>query len=615
MVIVSMSLAASVTILAAIILRSIFVHQLPKRTFILLWCIVIFRLLIPVTIPSRFSFWNLIDGFTGELQKKAIAQIPLAAIPQINFESSISKKVSSDYFQGIEPKVAAEPESALEVSEVYVQNITSHDAESSAPASPGGMSLLFWLWFAGTITCAMVFMLPHLRWSKVYKTALPVENGFIRQWQASHPLPSVPWPSVPWKRSLIIKQSDRLDSPLTYGIFKPVILLPRNLDWQDKTCLSYILSHEYVHIRHFDTLLKWILAFALAIHWFNPLVWVMYILANRDIELYCDETVLRRYGIEGGENIKSCYASTLISLEEKRKTFISLCSSFSKNVVEERIISIMKIRKASFISILAAIAVLGGTTLVFATGKADTDLNAKEPELAAETAVAASAAGTAADFAQADTVSDSTSYIERMLFITEGDTQLKATYDGNTWEAFSANTAKEAWRWYSYEEFAEKIELIGKNNSGMEKVCTTVYEDLYRSSMLGLERDAATLKQTLADIKNGIKVSRSKSIFTNDSNGPDGNITGFIHWYCFGYTFQDRDGQEVDLGLFETRDALFAALWEYYENEVSSGRLTKAEAGSQYGKIAHEARHTDEKPLAQKLHNREQYRLGNPITI
>jgi len=351
----------------------------------------------------------------------------------------------------------------------------------------------------------------------------------------------------------------------------------------------------------------------------------MYILANRDIELYCDETVLRRYSPESGERIKSGYANTLISLEENRKTFPSLCSGFSKNVVEERIISIMKIRKASFISVLTAIAVLGGTTLVFATGKAGTELKTTAPDIelitiepvpavTAGNAVAAgnsAASGAAADF----TPADSPSYVERMLFVTEGDTKLKATYDGNTWEVFSANTAKETWRWYSYEEFAEKIELIGKNNSGMEKICTTIYEDLVRSSMLGLERDAATLTQTLADIKNGIKVSRSKSIFVNDSTGPDGNITGFIHWYCFGYTFQDRDGNEVDLGLFETRDALFAALREYYEKEVYSGRLTRAEAESQYGKVAHKARHVDEKPLAQKLNNKEQYRLGNPFTI
>lgn len=73
-------------------------------------------------------------------------------------------------------------------------------------------------------------------------------------------------------------------------------------------------DHEYVHIRRFDCLLKLLLTAALCLHWLNPLVWVMYLLANRDIELCCDEVVLPRMGLEK----RSVYAMTLIDLEEQK---------------------------------------------------------------------------------------------------------------------------------------------------------------------------------------------------------------------------------------------------------------------------------------------------------
>ena len=87
-----------------------------------------------------------------------------------------------------------------------------------------------------------------------------------------------------------------ISSPLTYGILHPVILLPKKLDRNDQAALKYVLTHEYVHIRRFDAITKILFAAVLCIHWFNPLVWVMYVLANRDIELSCDAWVIRMMG-------------------------------------------------------------------------------------------------------------------------------------------------------------------------------------------------------------------------------------------------------------------------------------------------------------------------------
>ena len=150
---------------------------------------------------------------------------------------------------------------------------------------------------------------------------------------------------------------------MTYGLFHPVILLPKNTDWENKQQLRYILFHEYVHICHYDTAFKALAAIALCIHWFNPMVWVLYILFNRDIELACDECVIRRFGG------RSDYARMLISMEERKNRFDPFCNNFSKNAIEERIESIMKIKKASIITLLLAGIVVVGTAGVFATSE------------------------------------------------------------------------------------------------------------------------------------------------------------------------------------------------------------------------------------------------------
>ena len=96
---------------------------------------------------------------------------------------------------------------------------------------------------------------------------------------------------------------------------------------------------------------KLLLSAALCLHWFNPLVWVMYVLANRDLELSCDEMVLRLLGIEN----RSAYAMALLEMEEKRSGFGALYSAFGKNAIEERIGAIMKMKKRSLLSVVMAV--------------------------------------------------------------------------------------------------------------------------------------------------------------------------------------------------------------------------------------------------------------------
>lgn len=164
-------------------------------------------------------------------------------------------------------------------------------------------------------------------------------------------------------RKVEIRQSDKINSALTYGLFRPVVLLPKITDWEDERKINYILTHEYVHIRKFDIVYKWLFAAVVCIHWFNPFVWIMYLLANRDIELACDETVVQKLGL----NARASYACMLIEMQERKGRSVLLANCFSKNAFEERTVSIMKTKKVTFSGVVAAFVVGLCTVSVFAT--------------------------------------------------------------------------------------------------------------------------------------------------------------------------------------------------------------------------------------------------------
>lgn len=98
-------------------------------------------------------------------------------------------------------------------------------------------------------------------------------------------------------------------------------------------------------------------------HWFNPLVWMMYVLVNRDIELSCDETLVRIFG----EATRSSYALTLIKLAEKKFSVPTFVNYFSRDAMEERTISIMKTKKRSFTRMIAALVIIVAIAALFAT--------------------------------------------------------------------------------------------------------------------------------------------------------------------------------------------------------------------------------------------------------
>ena len=310
-----MSVAGGVLILFIVVIRALAIHRLPKTTFLALWMIAALRLLLPFSIPLTFNIHIGLDVFSDVVQE----------LPSGNIASTLPGDSPPSYDIGTAvPSPATEHISTFEI-----------------------------LWLVGVLLLAIYFSISYFRSMRKFRMSIPDNTPYIQNWLTAHQI----------SRPLAVRSSDLISSPLTYGILHPVILLPKKLDRNDQAALKYVLTHEYVHIRRFDAITKILFAAVLCIHWFNPLVWVMYVLANRDMELSCDAWVIRMLG----EKNRSSYALMLIKMEERRSGMSALYSHFGKNAISERIEAIMKFKKTSILACAFALVLVVGATTAFAT--------------------------------------------------------------------------------------------------------------------------------------------------------------------------------------------------------------------------------------------------------
>lgn len=307
------SCSGGMMILSALLLWLALRDRLPRRVFCLLWDVLLARLLILAEIPSPVSIQNF--------------------LPRLFWER--------------EP--AAGEKTVVMMAGQFIQRGTAEKTAvpSGAPA-PDRDTVLAVLWLAAALALAIWFLWGHLRSRWVYASSLPCRDPFVLSWLEGRPL----------RRRVQVRTSDRIAAPLTCKILRPIILLPAGMNW---TSLSCVLEHEYQHIRHFDTLRKALLAAALCLHWFNPLVYVLYVLANRDMEFRCDEAVVRS-GADRGK-----YALALLLLEEKRGRCGLSGSHFSQNALQERIKTIMKQKHFSWAALAAVLLTMSITGTVFAS--------------------------------------------------------------------------------------------------------------------------------------------------------------------------------------------------------------------------------------------------------
>ena len=310
-----MSVAGGVLILFIVVIRALAIHRLPKTTFLALWMIAALRLLLPFSIPLTFNIHIGLDVFSDVVQE----------LPSGNIASTLPGDSPPSYDIGTAvPSPATEHISTFEI-----------------------------LWLVGVLLLAIYFSISYFRSMRKFRMSIPDNTPYIQNWLTAHQI----------SRPLAVRSSDLISSPLTYGILHPVILLPKKLDRNDQVALKYVLTHEYVHIRRFDAITKILFAAVLCIHWFNPFVWVMYVLANRDMELSCDAWVIRMMGAKN----RSSYALMLIKMEERRNGMSALCSHFGKNAITESIEAIMKFKKTSILACAFALVLVVGATTAFAT--------------------------------------------------------------------------------------------------------------------------------------------------------------------------------------------------------------------------------------------------------
>ena len=317
-----MSVAGGVLILLIVVIRALAIHRLPKTTFLALWMIAALRLLLPFSIPLPFNIHIGLDIFSDVVQE----------LPSGNIASTLPGDSPPSYDIG-----TAVPSPVTERISIFVM-----------------------LWLVGALLLVLYFSISYLRSMRKFRMSIPDNTPYIQNWLTAHQI----------SRPLVVRSSDLISSPLTYGILHPVILLPKKLDRNDQAALKYVLTHEYVHIRRFDAITKILFAAVLCIHWFNPFVWVMYVLANRDMELSCDAWVIRMMGAKN----RSSYALMLIKMEEKRSGMSALYSHFGKNAISERIEAIMKFKKTSILACTLALALIAGATTAFAAARTDDNM-------------------------------------------------------------------------------------------------------------------------------------------------------------------------------------------------------------------------------------------------
>lgn len=385
------SVSAAELLVLIMIIRALLLHRLPKITFQILWAVAILRLLLPYSFEVPAGIPRLFSAHQALSETEARdAALPGHNTPSESMKAQEGRAASQsialqDEEIPSENNAATEGTKTLRSSESNVlsaqQGLDTAGTGNTAAAKNmltdvsrktalAVQKVKEWLtenrfalrgiWFTGAILCLLYFTVSHLCCRRLYAQAVPADVSVL--------------PVIPGRR-VRIRVSDRISAPFTYGILRPVILLPKITDWNNTSQLRMILEHESVHIRRLDVLYKWIMTAALCAHWFNPFVWVMYALACRDMELSCDEAVVKRF--ENGN--RADYALALLNYEEKR-SLSPMFTRFSGNAVKERIEAIMKLNKTSLLSAALAAVLVAGATSVFAAPRetADTPLSLDE---------------------------------------------------------------------------------------------------------------------------------------------------------------------------------------------------------------------------------------------
>ena len=326
--ILGMSLAASAAILAVLAARFP-LRRAPKVFSYALWAVVLLRLLSPVSVRSPLP---------GGTEKSATmnSTVPTPA-PQTGAHIGTGGALPYDL-----PSAPDTSEAEHDGNVSVPQTPAGQTPAAATPAAPAVrpaardvlLAAASWVWFAGAAAMAARGVLRYVRLRRRLVGAVEEQDGVFL--------------------------ADGADVPFTLGLIRPRIYIPSDLGEREK---EYVLAHERCHIRRGDNLTRVLAYAALCIHWFNPLVWAAFILSGRDMELSCDEAVLRR----APSDIRAEYATSILRYSGGTGHVAASPLSFGEGEPKSRIKNVMRFRKPAIWTVIIAGIVCAATVAIFAT--------------------------------------------------------------------------------------------------------------------------------------------------------------------------------------------------------------------------------------------------------
>ena len=290
------NLTATIVIAFVICVRQ-FLKKAPKIFSYAIWGIVLLRLLVPVSIESPMSFVPERTEFSSMVEVNKV-------LPEIQFETPQDRADNEWYRENTAP------------GEPLVQTYRSLDAET----------YLTFGWLMGIAAMLIYSLISYGKLKRKVRVVIPLEKG--------------------------IYIADDIDTPFVMGFFRPQIYLPGTLDQTEQ---KHIIAHEKHHIHRGDHIFKALGFLALTIHWFNPFVWAAFILSGRDMEMSCDEAVIRKLG----EDVRAEYSASLLNLATGRRMFSGTPLAFDEGDPTERVRNLARWKKPAvwiiLISLIACI--------------------------------------------------------------------------------------------------------------------------------------------------------------------------------------------------------------------------------------------------------------------
>ena len=303
----NMSITASWLVLAIILFRLLF-KKAPKALHVGLWALVGIRLICPFSIESVLSLVPSTETIPQDIVYSDAPTIE-SGIPALN--STVNPIIS----ETLKPEVGAS------VNPVQIWLFAASN-----------------IWVIGIIVMFLYTAISYWRIHRKVRESVRIQEN--------------------------IWMCDRIDTPFILGVFRPHIYLPSNMCEQD---IKFVLAHEQAHIKRHDHWWKPLGFALLSIYWFHPILWIAYILLCRDIELACDEKVIKEMGIE----IKKPYSDALINCSISRKAITACPLAFGEVGVKERVKTVLNYKKPAFWIVLIAVIACVIVAVCFLTNPKD----------------------------------------------------------------------------------------------------------------------------------------------------------------------------------------------------------------------------------------------------